>query len=84
MLPHKHNYHSFFDVDQHLSEMGIAAYVDALINDVVAELPEPIIIHLQTCPSCKGNAIAIYLLEKKQKEINLKKIFPKNTPFSQK
>lgn len=43
----------FFSANNHLSENGIAVYVDAMKLDRIKELPTTIVHHVETCEECK-------------------------------
>ncbi len=51
---------ALFNPGGHLSEEGIALYVDALRLDTLDELPERLAAHVAECPSCKGEALDVY------------------------
>ncbi len=54
------NQNSWFRSDQHLSEEGIAAYAESLLNDRIADLQPELQAHVEVCESCRREAIELY------------------------
>lgn len=57
----------FFNRDRHLSDEGVALYVDALNLGKEDQLPEKIVAHVEDCPTCKA---AIFELHEVMPEPN--------------
>ena len=55
--------HTFFQQD-HLSEEGIALYVDALKLNRANELPSDVSVHVENCDVCKEQVIGVFELLK--------------------
>lgn len=54
------NIAAHFSADGHLSDLGIALYVDALMLERVSELPTELQNHTETCDDCRRAAMELY------------------------